>query len=179
MKRSFLILAAVAVVLGAFGALVVGAHPALAKASLSAPEAADLQYVREEEKLARDVYGVLDGLYGDQVAIFAQIAVSETRHTLAIKDLLDRYGVADPAEIDVPGDFVNLKLQALYDELVARGRLSLRDALEVGVAIEELDIGDLGACLERTTRADIQNVYGNLIDGSYSHLAAFEKVLAL
>ena len=77
MKRSFLVLVVVAVALGAFGALLVVAHPALAKAPLSADEAADLQYVREEEKLARDVYGVLDGLYGEQVAIFAKIAVSE------------------------------------------------------------------------------------------------------
>ncbi|HEX5641226.1 MAG TPA: DUF2202 domain-containing protein, partial [Thermoleophilia bacterium] len=96
----------------------------------------------------------------------------------AIRDLLDRYEVADPAEPDVPGEFTNHDLQGLYDDLVAQGRLSLHDALEVGVAIEELDIEDLGACLQRTNHADIQNVYGNLIDGSYNHLAAFLKVLA-
>jgi hypothetical protein len=177
MKRSFLILAAVAIVIGACGALLVAAQPVPAATSLSATEAADLQYVREEEKLARDVYGVLDGLYGGQVAIFAKIAVSESRHTLAIKDLLDRYDVVDPAETDVPGVFVNEHLQQLYIDLVAQGSISLRDALEVGVAIEELDIEDLTACLARTTHADIQNVYTNLIAGSYNHLESFEKVL--
>jgi len=178
MKRSFLILAAIVVVLCALGAMLGAAHPALAATSLSATEAADLQYVREEEKLARDVYEELDGLYGEQVAIFAKIAVSEDTHTLAIRDLLDRYDVADPAEDDVRGVFENHELQVLYDELVARGSASLEEGLWVGVFIEVLDIGDLTACLSRTTHADIQNVYGNLIDGSHSHLAAFEKVLA-
>jgi hypothetical protein len=178
MKRSILILAAIVVVLCALGAMLGAAHPALAATPLSADEAADLQYVREEEKLARDVYGVLDGLYGEQIPIFAKIAVSENRHTLAIRDLLDRYHVADPARTDVAGEFENQTLQVLYDELVARGRISLHEALEVGVDIEELDIEDLGDCLSTTTHADIQNVYGNLIDGSWSHLASFETVLA-
>ena len=178
MKRSFLILVAVLVAISAFGAMLVTAHPAPAATSLSATEAADLRYVREEEKLARDVYRVLDGLYGDQVSIFAKIAASESRHTLTVKDLLTRYDVADPAVIDVPGVFENEELQALYEQLVAQGSASLEGGLRVGVAIEVLDISDLTACLGRTTHADIQNVYGNLIAGSYSHLAAFEKVLA-
>jgi hypothetical protein len=179
MKRSFLILAAVAVaVCGVVGAMLVTADPAPAATSLSTKEAADLQYVREEEKLARDVYLYLDILYGDQVFTFANIAVSETRHTLAIKDLLTRYGVWDPAGTDVPGVFWNAELQDLYDLLASTGDDSLKDALEVGVAIEELDIGDLTACLADTTHKDIATVYTHLRDASYSHLAAFEQALA-
>lgn len=180
MKRSTLILAVVALTfLSAAGAMLVTAHPASAASPLSAMEAADLQYVREEEKLARDVYAVLDVQYGDQVSTFANIARSESRHTLAIRDLLVRYGVEDPAAIDIPGVFHNEELQHLYNDLVTWGSASLTDALLVGVAIEELDIADLTACLDRTTHRDVANVYGNLIDGSISHLAAFEKVLAM
>ncbi|HEX5642731.1 MAG TPA: DUF2202 domain-containing protein, partial [Thermoleophilia bacterium] len=138
MKRSFLVLVVVAVTLGAFGAMLVAAHPSLAKTPLSGTEAADLQYVREEEKLARDVYQELDGLYGEQIPIFAKIAVSENTHTLAIKALLDRYGVTDPAADDEHGVFVNHELQKLYDELVESGSASLREGLLVGVVIEEL-----------------------------------------
>ena len=178
MKRSFLVLVAVAVAIGAFGALLVVTHPALAKAPLSPDEAADLQFVREEEKLARDVYEELDALYGGQVAIFGNIAVSEDTHTLAIKTLLDRYDVTDPAADDDHGVFVNHELQLLYDDLVESGSASLREGLLVGVFIEELDIEDLTACLDDTTHADIQNVYTSLIDGSLSHLDSFQKVLA-
>ena len=179
MKRSVLVLAAVAVtVFSALGAMLVTANPAPAATSLSATEAADLQYVREEEKLARDVYRVFDPLYGGQVATFANIAVSENRHTLAIRDLLTRYDVTDPAAPDIPGVFQNEELQMLYNALVARGRVSLKAALEVGVDIENLDIGDLTDCRARTTHTDIAKVYSNLIDGSYNHLAAFEKALA-
>ena len=178
MKRTFLILAAVAVtVLSALGAQLGTASPAPAATSLSTREAADLRYTREEEKLARDVYGVLDGLYGDRVTTFAKITASESRHTLAIKELLDRYVVPDPAGIDVPGTFQNAELQQLYDDLLARGSVSLRAALQVGVDIEVLDIKDLTECLRFTTHSDIENVYSNLIDGSYSHLAAFERAL--
>lgn len=179
MKRSFLVLVAVAVAIGAFGALLVVAHPALAKAPLSTEEAADLQYVREEEKLARDVYEELDALYGERVAIFGSIAVSEDTHTLAIKALLDRYKVTDPAADDEHGVFVNHELQELYDDLVDSGSASLEEGLLVGVFIEELDIDDLTACRARATHADILNVYTNLIAGSYNHLESFEKVLAL
>ena len=84
----------------------------------------------------------------------------------------------DPAETDVPGEFQNAELQMLYNALVARGRVSLKAALEVGVDIENLDIGDLTDCRARTTHTDIAKVYSNLIDGSYNHLAAFEKALA-
>lgn len=178
MKRSLFILVVVAVTaLGILGAMLVTASPTPAAASLTEEEALDLQFAREEEKLARDVYSFLDGVWGDQIGLFATIAVSEDTHTLAIGDLLKKYRVDDPAKHDVPGEFVNQVLQHEYDHLVAEGSASLVAALEVGVYIEEMDIVDLTLFQSRTTRSDIERVYGNLIDGSHSHLEAFEKAL--
>lgn len=178
MKRSFLILATVMVtVFSAVGALLATASPAPAATSLSAQEAAGLQYMREEEKLARDVYRVFDAQYGDQAAIFANIAKSESTHALAIKRLLVRYGVTDPVQTDVPGVFKNAELQELYDALVAQGSASLKDALQVGVAIEKLDISDLTEGRAEMTRTDIKRVYGNLLRASERHLVAFERQL--
>lgn len=178
MKRSLFILAAVAVTaLSILGAMLVTADPTPAAPSLSETEALDLQYSREEEKLARDVYNFLDALWGDQVGTFANISPSENTHTLAIKALLEKHGVSDPVEDDVPGVFVNGDLQDEYDVLVSEGSASLVAALEVGVQIEVMDIADLVLFKSRTTHRDIQNVYGNLIDGSHNHLEAFEKVL--
>lgn len=178
MKRSFLILATVMVtVFSAVGALLATASPAPAATSLSAQEAAGLQYMREEEKLARDVYRVFDAQYGDQAAIFANIAKSESTHALAIKRLLVRYGVTDPVQTDVPGVFKNAELQELYDALVAQGSASFKDALQVGVVIEKLDISDLTEGRAEMTRTDIKRVYGNLLRASERHLVAFERQL--
>jgi len=105
---------------------------------LSADEAAALLFMREEEKLARDVYNALYTTWGQQT--FLNIASSEQMHMDEIKVLLDRYALTDPA-LDA-GQFTNPELQALYTQLVAQGNLSLADALKVGTAIRETDMRD-------------------------------------
>ena len=138
-------------------------------------ETADLLHMREEEKLARDVYQKLGDLYGE--AIFANIAASEQRHMDAMKTLLDRYGLEDPVGENPAGVFLSAELQAMYDSLIARGEKSLADAYQVGVDIEELDIGDLEEAITATDNLDIQRVYGSLLAGSQNHLSAFTAAL--
>jgi hypothetical protein len=75
------------------------------------------------------------------------------------------------------GQFTYPELQELYDQLVADGGVSLRDALEVGVLIEETDIEDLRAALLTTREKPVRNVFGNLLNGSLNHLAAFRSWL--
>jgi hypothetical protein len=142
-------------------------------ADLSAEETAALLYMREEEKLARDVYNFLYATWGQQT--FQNIAASEQKHTDEIKLLLDKYGLADPTRDS--GQFTDANLQALYTQLTAQGSLSLADALKVGAAIEEIDILDLQTRLAQTDNADLQLVFTNLMNGSYSHLQAFASVL--
>jgi hypothetical protein len=142
---------------------------------LSDVEAQGLLYMREEEKLARDVYLVLYEQWGMQV--FSNIAASEGTHMEAIKALLDRYELDDPIEGKAVGEFANQDLQALYDQLVDRGSQSLVEALKVGAAIEEIDILDLDEYAAQTDKADIQRVYDNLTRGSRNHLRAFVSSL--
>lgn len=141
---------------------------------LSAAEAEALLYMREEEKLAHDVYVTLYERWG--VRTFQNIASSEQSHTESVKALLDRYGQADPAAGQV-GVFTNPDLQALYDQLIARGSQSQTEALMVGAAIEEIDILDLEQRLSQTDNADIQQVFNNLLNGSKNHLRAFTSAL--
>ncbi len=75
--------------------------------------------MREEEKLARDVYQELGSLYS--VRAFSNIASSETRHMAAIEDSSSAYGLDDPADPDVAGVDQNPELQKLYAELVDQG----------------------------------------------------------
>lgn len=138
---------------------------------LSVSEADGLVYMREEEKLAHDVYVTLYAQWG--LPVFDNIANSEATHTAAIKTLLDIYGIADPAAGKGVGEFTNPDLQKLYDEFVAQGSQSLTDALKVGAAIEEVDIRDLQTRLAKTSSADIKLIYNNLMRGSENHLQAF------
>jgi hypothetical protein len=130
--------------------------------------------MREEEKLARDVYNALYTTWN--IPTFQNIAASEQTHMDQIAALLTRYNLADPAK--APGVFTDAKLQSLYNQLVVQGKLSLADALKVGGAIEEIDILDLQSRVAATDNADIQQVYNNLMNGSYNHLKAFSRALS-
>jgi hypothetical protein len=145
-------------------------------APAGAADLSGLTYVREEEKLARDVYLFLYDQWGLQV--FQNIASSEQVHTDTIKGLLTVYNLPDPATDSQPGQFTDPSLQALYEQLTAQGSQSLSAALKVGAAIEEIDILDLQTRLEGDLPADVRLVYGNLVSGSYNHLSAFTATLA-
>lgn len=138
-------------------------------------EARDLVFIREEEKLAHDVYTMMYDLWQKQ--IFANIAASEQKHMDAVLQLLVHYSITDPVDSNPVGVFVNEDIQALYDDLMTKGSLSLIDALEVGVIIEQTDIEDISAALARTDEVRITRVYEHLIEGSNNHLSSFTKLL--
>lgn len=171
-KTTRLLAAALAAVIAAGTAAV--AVPAAT--SLSAAERATLLSMREEEKLAHDVYVAFAARWGDRV--FSNIAASETRHERAVETALAAYGLADPTNGYAVGSFPSIQFQALYDRLVARGAVSRQAALAVGVEIETLDIADLRRAIAETDEAMLDRIYGNLLAASTSHLAAFERVLA-
>lgn len=136
------------------------------------PATADgLVHMREEEKLARDVYQYFYEKYN--VAVFSNIASSEARHMAAVKALLDKYSIADPVVSDTRGVFSDQHFANLYTALTAQGDNSLLDAYIVGATIEDLDIKDLKDLLASSLSQDILLVYGNLERGSENHLRAF------
>jgi hypothetical protein len=144
---------------------------------LTADELESLTFMREEEKLARDVYLYLFEKW--QWDAFSNIAVSEQRHMDAINNLLVRYGIPDPVSGNTYGVFTNPELQVLYDKLIEQGSKSIEGALQVGVLIETTDIVDLQEGLADTTHKDINNVYSNLLKGSNNHLRAFNNELVM
>ncbi len=141
---------------------------------LSELEKTNLRLMREEEKLARDVYNYAHGLYGMQ--IFSNISNSEQIHMDKMLELLTSYNLSDPAHSDV-GVFNNPELQALYNTLAAQCDISLVEALKVGATIEDLDIYDLDEAIISTSRADIIEAYTLLKCGSENHMRAFSKQL--
>jgi hypothetical protein len=145
--------------------------PQLPNEDVSEAERQYLLTMREEEKLARDVYNYLAGRWG--LSVFSQIAISEGKHMEAIKLLLDKYGIVDPVGEDIPGQFSRSDFQALYAELTASGDSSLGEALRVGAKIEDLDISDLMKAIAESDSQDILTVFQNLAKGSRNHLRTF------
>ncbi len=143
-----------------------------ARSELSEEEKVAILYMREEEKLARDVYLALYERWG--LPIFNNIARSEQRHMDMVKALIDRYGLEDPAL--ERGKFTNQELQGLYNELVRRGSSSVEEALKVGALIEEIDIKDIRKWLQ-VVNFDVEQVFKNLMHGSENHLRAFTSTL--
>ena len=143
--------------------------------SLTDFEIEGIMFMREEEKLAYDVYMTFADLYGRR--IFSNIASAEAQHMAAILGLIETYDLDDPVDSSPIGVFANEDLQALYDGLIADGSGDLAAALEVGAVIEEVDILDLVKFLDGTTNPDIVRVYDNLLRGSENHLRAFASQL--
>lgn len=138
---------------------------------ISPEERTSLVFMREEEKLARDVYISLYNKWGSR--IFNNISSSEQTHMEAVLILLNKYGIPDPVGSNPIGVFNNAALQTLYNELVANGKWSVLDAYKVGATIEDLDIFDLQNAMALVDNQDIELVYSMLTKGSRNHLRAF------
>jgi hypothetical protein len=148
-----------------------GTLEATGTGGLTAAEADGLRFMREEEKLAHDLYIELYEIWG--LPIFNNIAQAEATHTASVKALLDKFGIEDSVEGNPPGVFEDEALQALYDQLLAEGSISVEEALRVAALVEEVDIQDLEIRSEGTFEPTIRNVYANLTKGSRNHLRSF------
>lgn len=143
--------------------------------SLTAEQAADLTFSRDEERMALELWTLFDEVYDDRTDVFGNIADSEESHFEAIGDKLDEYGLPDPSEGMDSDEYTDPALQALYDDWETRGLTSLDEALQVGIELEIVDIADLEEKIAKENPADVEQVYVNLCEGSYEHLAAFTE----
>ena len=167
MRKSFI---AIAVVAG----LAAGVAPSqAATAPLTASQKAQLKYLVEEEKLARDVYAYFAANVTTQK--FSNIVKSEQSHMDQVAALLKSYGVWNPTINRKAGVFYNKDLQALYNALIQEGKVGVLEAMNVGVQIEEIDIADLQKDLTNKYPADIALMMNNLLRASQNHLAAFSR----
>ena len=137
---------------------------------LSDAEKEGIQLMREEEKLAHDVYQFLYQKWG--IPVFNNISNAETRHFDAVGYLLKNFKIEDPALPEF-GKFTNHEITFLYDSLTQKGSETLTEALKVGAFIEEFDIADLRKLIAINNDTIIDGVYQNLLRGSNNHLRAF------
>lgn len=142
--------------------------------TLTQNEINDLKFLREEEKLARDVYTYSYNKY--KLAIFNSISQSEQTHMNSVLSLLNKYGIPDPSSVQM-GIFVNQDLQVLYNNLISQSNISLIEALKAGATIEDLDINDIDDFIINTSKSDLLTVYNNLTCGSKNHIRSFTTEL--
>ena len=141
--------------------------------TVSATVKAQLLYLVEEEKLARDVYAALDAVSISPK--FKNISGAEQTHMDYISALLVTYGIKNPTIGKKAGVFTNKSLAALYKTLVTKGKKSSIDALQVGILIEEKDLADLATLSKSITQTDIKTAVAFLKKGSENHLRAFKR----
>lgn len=133
-------------------------------------EAAGLLFMREEEKMARDVYAYLYDKY--KLLVFKNITKSESAHMSAVLRLIEGFKITDNSTNN-PGEYTNAHIAELYNQLIAMGNVSVNEALKVGLLIEQTDIADLQKELLTMGNASVKTVYSNLLKGSGAHLRAF------
>lgn len=145
--------------------------------TLTKAEIDDILFMREEEKLARDVYRTLYQKYNTQ--IFQNISQSEQRHMDAMANLIKVYNLQDPVVDDSVGKFTNQTIAQMYTDLVTKGQQDYKSALYVGAYIEEHDIEDLARAIntvkQNSNAQNIISTYQNLMCGSRNHLRGFAK----
>jgi|GEM_PF-608524 len=133
-------------------------------------------FIREEERLARDLYTALDA-HHDGLAPFSMIKNAEQRHFDAAGRLIDIYHLDDPSEGAEAGEYAFDELQERYDGWLERGLKSEQEAFTVGVELETADIADLEKMIADIDNAQVDRVLGHLLQGSEHHLDAFTKAV--
>jgi hypothetical protein len=139
--------------------------------TLTVAQKAQLKYLVEEEKLARDVYTYL----AEKVTTrkFSNIARSEQTHMNYLGTVLTKYKIWNPTTNRKAGVFFNQEIQGLYNTLTAEGAVGLVEAYGVGVKVEEVDIASLEELLLKAMPVDVKATLELLLAASYNHLEAF------
>lgn len=140
---------------------------------LTVQQRIDLAELAQEEKLAHDLYVSFGALFDDQR--FDNISAAESQHLSAVRSMLTGYDVVDPTVGMAEGEFSSTKWQDRYDQLLAKGSESLAMALDVGAAVERMDIADLQSAITGLDAPDVEQVYSHLLRGSQMHLQAFTR----
>jgi hypothetical protein len=144
---------------------------------LTEQEKDDLLFMWEEEKMARDIYSLMNQKY--QAKVFQNIGASEKKHMDSVKNLLTQVGLSTPANENQIGLFTNPIIIDMYTDLLYRGNQSYQEALQVGMDIEVTDIADLNLRIQNARDPGIIKVYEALREASINHKAAFERQLGM
>ncbi len=143
--------------------------------ALTADEIEFLFAIREDEKVAKDLYTAFAGQYPTAIQ-FSRIAAAEATHIAAVETVLGYYEITYPA-LGAPGIFADAARQAQYDGLLAKAT-TLQAALEAMTTLEEENIAAYKAVEANITNANLKLIVSNMIKASSNHLKAAVRQLA-
>jgi len=154
-----------------------GVTPAFdSTADLTADEIEFIYAIREDEKVARDLYFSFFGTFG--LKPFENIGKAEDNHIKATEKLFDYYEIDYPA-LSENGKFENAIRQKLFDSLLLKGTPEL-EAFKVMAMLEESNIVEYGEVLKTIANPNIKIVIENLARASANHFkAAIRQITAL
>jgi len=154
-------------------------------------EQTHLVFTCEEEKLARDVYRVLNRRF-PELGVFTDMEANKEHTRCALLDLMRKYRVSVPRVNDNVGVFswgiYGRYFMEKYLVLTNQGSSSPLNALYVGAFMEELNILDINECPKvivdinnginevtacgrnYTRNPDVLRIYDSLLDESRKHL---------
>ncbi len=140
---------------------------------LTESEIDGINLIREEDKLARDVYRELYKTW--DMEIFITISGLEQIHMDGVKRLIEKYKIEDVNTDDTAGVFKSPYIKKLFTELVKKSEDSAYEALRVAATLEDMYIKDLNDLMDNTENRDILSLYGDLKIGSINHIRAFNR----
>lgn len=144
---------------------------------LTADEIEFLYAIREDEKVARDLYLAFSAKYPTAAQI-SKIAAAEGSHITCVEAVLDYYEIEYPA-LGANGVFEDVARQALYDELSDKSS-TLVEAFSTMALVEEETIFAYKSVQGKITNTNLSLIVANMIKASSNHLrAAVRQVTAL
>jgi hypothetical protein len=142
---------------------------------LSSNEREILMFMREEEKMALDVYTTLHRKW--DINSFDIISRAEQNHLDALRCLLYKYQLSDPIGSNPPGVYANPEIQRLYKELMQEGMTTKKGAYLAGTMMEDHDIARVTNYRPQVDNEDILKVMDELNKASRNHMKAFTNNL--
>ncbi|MGF1548499.1 MAG: DUF2202 domain-containing protein [Thiotrichales bacterium] len=141
---------------------------------ISLAERAGVIFLREEEKLASDLLALAASRWGEPA--FANAMAAEKTHSEAVRLLMARHAIYDPAAGKGAGIYEDRGLQTLFEALRARIELSLIDALLVAAEVTEISLMDIASHAANVSdNPDILHVYALMTTASRNHLRIFVR----
>jgi hypothetical protein len=145
---------------------------------LTDQQLADLLYLSEEEKMARDICAVFWEKH--DIVLFETVMNTEQRHMDMIRNAKARHGIKKVADRSKAGVYTNQKLQDIYTEMTDKHDTTFHKALLNSALITETAILGLRDAISELNgnQPKLAKVYDTLLDDSENHLRIFAGVLA-
>lgn len=140
-----------------------------ATSPLTADETEFLYAIREDEKIAHDVYAAFSALYPAAKTI-SKIMTAESSHISAAEAVLDYYEIEYPPLSDT-GIFEDADRQALYNDLITKGTTLIK-AYGTMALMEEETVYAYKSIQNQLTNSNLSLLLSQLIKASSNHLRA-------